>query len=265
MNCPPWAVRLPVQQRQMQPPALMLLFPSGQQTETHPRRGGRGKRQGSPDLQIEGNRQQLGRMTQKWSGEGRGVPEGKCHIRRGEVGIKDSRLQNQTLCHQKLTVHFHQQLVQGLLLFCVGEARHVCRAPFPNRVYFVYVNDARSTSPGFLEETPHPGSAKACRRAKRGLALTEGLSRLRPREGDGALESFCSCCLGRSWLSPTKPQAAGCFQPGGVSARGGQQGSHPGSLASQGPRATQSSQRIWGCSSRFLRPETVEEQEVGSR
>lgn len=59
------------------------------------------------------------------------------------------------------TVHFHQKLVERLLFLRVGEARHGGGALLAHSVDLVNVDDAGSPGPGFLEEAPHAGSAKA--------------------------------------------------------------------------------------------------------
>lgn len=60
-----------------------------------------------------------------------------------------------------LTIHFHQKLVEGLLLLCVGEARHGGGALLAHGVNLINVDDAGGPGAGLLEEAPHTGSAKA--------------------------------------------------------------------------------------------------------
>lgn len=59
------------------------------------------------------------------------------------------------------TVHFHQKLVECLLFLCVGEARHGGRALLAHSINLVNVYNTGGPGPGFLEEAPHTGSAKA--------------------------------------------------------------------------------------------------------
>lgn len=60
------------------------------------------------------------------------------------------------------TVHLHQELVEGLLLLCVGETGHVVGALLPHSVDLVNVDDARCSSTGLFKQTPDPGSTKTC-------------------------------------------------------------------------------------------------------
>lgn len=59
------------------------------------------------------------------------------------------------------TIHLHQELVECLLLLCVGEAGHGGGALLAHGVDLVNVHDAGRPGPGFLEEAPHTGSAEA--------------------------------------------------------------------------------------------------------
>ena len=60
-----------------------------------------------------------------------------------------------------LTVHLHQQLVERLLLLCVGEAGHGGGTLLAHGVDLVDIHDAGGPGPGFLEEAPHTGRTKA--------------------------------------------------------------------------------------------------------
>ncbi len=61
-----------------------------------------------------------------------------------------------------LTVHLYQQLVEGLLLFGIGEAWHVGGALLSHSVNLVDVDDAGCPASSLLEQTPDPRSAQAC-------------------------------------------------------------------------------------------------------
>lgn len=62
-----------------------------------------------------------------------------------------------------LTIHLHQQLVQGLLLLGVGEAGDVGGAFLAHGVDLVDVDDAGSASLRLPEQAPHTGRPQACR------------------------------------------------------------------------------------------------------
>lgn len=62
---------------------------------------------------------------------------------------------------QALTVHFHQKLVEGLLLLRVGEAGHGGGSLLAHGVNLVNVDDAGGPGAGFLEEAAHTGSTEA--------------------------------------------------------------------------------------------------------
>lgn len=61
-----------------------------------------------------------------------------------------------------LTVHLHQQLVERLLLFRVGEAGHVGGALLSHRVDLVDVNDAGGSRTSLFEQTADPRGTETC-------------------------------------------------------------------------------------------------------
>lgn len=60
-----------------------------------------------------------------------------------------------------LTVHLYEELVEGLLLFCVGEPGHGGGALLPHSIDLINVHNARGPGPGFLEEAAHSGGSQA--------------------------------------------------------------------------------------------------------
>lgn len=60
-----------------------------------------------------------------------------------------------------LTVHLYQQLVEGLLLFSIGETWHVGGALLSHGVDLVDVDDAGCSASSLLEQTPDPSSTQA--------------------------------------------------------------------------------------------------------
>lgn len=61
-----------------------------------------------------------------------------------------------------LTVHLHQQLVERLLLFRVGETGHVGGALLPHGVDLVDVNDAGGSRASLFEQTADPRGTETC-------------------------------------------------------------------------------------------------------
>lgn len=60
-----------------------------------------------------------------------------------------------------LTIHLHQQLVEGLLLFGVGEAWHVVGALLSHSIDLVNVDDAGCSASSLFEQTSDSRSTQA--------------------------------------------------------------------------------------------------------
>lgn len=98
-----------------------------------------------------------------------------------------------------LTIHFHQKLVEGLLLLCVGEAGHGGGALLAHSVNLVNVDDAGGPGAGFFEEAPHTGSTKAWE--------DQGADRWWKMNYSWASDQSC-----RLWVMKSQPSVLSCKQ-----------------------------------------------------